>query len=39
MVVNKIDLANKKDLERHMRTSDGWPVLNVSAKTGEGIEE
>ena len=40
VVVNKIDLANKKDLERaYEELPDGWPVLNVSAKTGEGIEE
>tara|TARA_B100000965_G_scaffold56517_1_gene42898 strand:- start:1439 stop:2557 length:1119 start_codon:yes stop_codon:yes gene_type:complete len=40
VVVNKIDLANKKDLERaYEELPDGWPVLNVSAKTGEGIEK
>ncbi|MBJ29254.1 MAG: GTP-binding protein [Euryarchaeota archaeon] len=40
VVVNKIDLANKKDLERaYEGLPGGWPVLNVSAKTGAGIEE
>ena len=40
VVVNKIDLANKDDLENaYDGLPEGWPVLNVSAKTGEGIEE
>ena len=40
MVVNKIDLANEGDLERaYDGLPERWPVLNVSAKTGEGIEE
>ena len=40
VVVNKIDLANEGDLERaYDGLPERWPVLNVSAKTGEGIEE
>ena len=40
MVVKKIDLANEGDLERaYVGLPERWPVLNVSAKTGEGIEE
>ena len=40
VVVNKIDLANKADMRRAYRgLPEGWPILNVSAKTGEGIEE
>ena len=40
VVVNKIDLANEEDLRRaYDGLPKGWPVLNVSAKTGEGIEE
>jgi small GTP-binding protein len=39
IVLNKIDLATEKDLEeaRSLLPED-WPVLEVSAKTGEGIE-
>ena len=39
LVLNKIDLATEKDLEeaRSLLPED-WPVLEVSAKTGEGIE-
>ena len=40
VVVNKIDLANKEDLRRaHSELPEDWPILNVSAKTGEGIGE
>ena len=40
VVINKIDLANKEDLRRaHSELPEDWPILNVSAKTGEGIEE
>ena len=40
VVVNKIDLANEEDMERaYEGLPDGWPILNVSAKTGEGIDE
>ena len=40
VVLNKIDLATKKDLKKanNMLPKD-WPILPVSAKTGEGIEE
>ena len=40
IVLNKIDLATKKDLKKanNMLPKD-WPILPVSAKTGEGIEE
>jgi len=40
IVLNKIDLATEDDLARvHEVLPDDWPVLDVSAKTGEGIEE
>ena len=40
VVLNKIDLATKKDIKRTRdMLPDGWPVLEVSAKTGEGIED
>ena len=40
VVLNKIDLATKKDLERSRSVlPEGWPVLEVSAKTGEGIDQ
>jgi len=40
VVVNKIDLANDEDLGRARKElPEGWPILNVSAKTGEGIEQ
>ena len=39
IVLNKIDLATEKDLEEaRSLLPEGWPVLEVSAKTGEGIE-
>ena len=40
VVLNKVDLATDKDLKksRDMLPKD-WPVLPVSAKTGQGIEE
>ena len=39
VVLNKIDLATKKDIKRaRSMLPEGWPVLEVSAKTGEGIE-
>jgi hypothetical protein len=40
VVLNKIDLATENDLEqaRSMLPED-WPVLEVSAKTGEGIDQ
>ncbi len=39
VVVNKIDLASDSDLSRvHEGLPETWPVLNVSAKTGEGLE-
>ena len=38
VVLNKIDLATKKDIKRtRSMLPEGWPVLEVSAKTGEGI--
>ena len=40
VVLNKIDLATENDLERsRSRLPEGWPVLEVSAKTGEGIDQ
>ncbi len=40
VVINKIDLATEKDLERtKSMLPEGWPILEVSAKTGEGIDE
>ena len=40
VVLNKVDLATEKDLEKaNSMLPEGWPVLPVSAKTGEGIEE
>ena len=39
VVLNKIDLATPKDAKRAKdMLPEGWPVLEVSAKTGEGIE-
>ncbi len=39
MVINKVDLATEQDLDRtRAMAPDGWPILPVSAKTGEGIE-
>ncbi|MEE2624660.1 MAG: GTP-binding protein [Candidatus Thermoplasmatota archaeon] len=40
IVVNKIDLATKEDMSRaHDGLPEDWPVLNVSAKTAEGIDQ
>ena len=40
VVLNKVDLASEKDLEKaKSMLPEGWPVLPVSAKTGQGIEE
>ena len=39
VVINKVDLANEDDIQRTMEMiPHGWPVLEVSAKTGIGIE-
>jgi ribosome-interacting GTPase 1 len=39
VVINKVDLANEKDIQRTMEMIPvNWPVLEVSAKTGKGIE-
>ena len=39
VVVNKIDLATDEDLERaRSMLPENWPILEVSAKTGEGID-
>ena len=39
VVVNKIDLATEKDLERtRSMLPENWPILEVSAKTGQGID-
>ncbi len=40
VVLNKVDLATEKDLQKaNSMLPEGWPVLPVSAKTGQGIEE
>ena len=40
VVLNKVDVASEKDLEKaKSMLPKGWPVLPVSAKTGQGIEE
>ena len=40
VVLNKVDLASEKDLEKaRSMLPEGWPVLPVSAKTGQGIAE
>lgn len=40
VVLNKIDLATKKDLKKaNNMLPEDWPILPVSAKTGEGIQE
>ncbi|MDP7003053.1 MAG: GTP-binding protein [Candidatus Thalassarchaeaceae archaeon] len=40
IVVNKIDLANEEDMARaHRGLPEDWPILDVSAKTGEGIAQ
>ena len=40
VIVNKIDLATKKDLDNmYAMLPKGWPILPISAKTGQGIEE
>ena len=39
VVVNKIDLATEKDLARtRSMLPENWPILEVSAKTGQGID-
>ena len=39
VVINKIDLANKSDIEGTRKMiPENWPILEVSAKTGSGIE-
>ena len=39
VVVNKIDLATDEDLERaRSMLPENWPILEVSAKTGQGID-
>jgi len=39
VIINKIDLATPADMQRsRQKLPEGWPVLPVSAKTGEGIE-
>ena len=39
VVINKVDLAKEKDIQRTMEMIPlNWPVLEVSAKTGKGIE-
>jgi hypothetical protein len=40
VIVNKIDLATQKDLDKmYALLPEGWPILPISAKTGQGIEE
>ena len=40
VVINKVDLASEQDMERARKmVPDGWLILPVSAKTGQGIEE
>ncbi|MBC88952.1 MAG: GTP-binding protein [Euryarchaeota archaeon] len=40
VVINKVDLATEDDMFRaRAMIPDGWPILPVSAKTGQGIEE
>jgi ribosome-interacting GTPase 1 len=40
VVINKIDLANDRILKgAYKELPEEWPILNVSAKTGEGIEK
>ncbi len=40
VVLNKVDLATEKDLEKaNSMLPEDWPVLPVSAKTGQGIEQ
>ena len=39
VVLNKVDLASEKDIKRAKDSlPEGWPVLEVSAKTGQGID-
>jgi hypothetical protein len=39
VVINKVDLANEDDIKRTMEMIPlNWPVLQVSAKTGTGID-
>ena len=38
IVINKIDLANEEELQKTRNViPSGWPILEVSAKTGQGI--
>ena len=40
VVINKVDLATESDMEKaESMVPDGWSILRVSAKTGEGIQE
>ena len=40
VIINKIDLATPEDIAAIRATlPEGWPVLPISAATGEGIEE
>jgi small GTP-binding protein len=40
VAVNKMDLANEADLERTVKMiPEDWPVMPISAFTGEGVEE
>jgi small GTP-binding protein len=39
VVLNKIDLVSKQDLEGLMKTLKGMPVFAISAKEGVGLEE
>ena len=40
VVINKVDLATDKDLERtRAMIPRNWPILEVSAKTGKGIKD
>jgi len=40
VVINKVDLATEYDLERTRKMiPNGWPILEVSAKTGKGIKD
>ncbi len=39
VVLNKVDLASEKDIKKAKDSlPEGWPVLEVSAKTGQGID-
>ena len=40
IVINKIDLANEEELQKTRNVIPiGWPILEVSAKTGQGIDD